>query len=159
MGPIVSGVNIGWDLAATGTRWRAEPTLCLTFDVRLVAVVTDAGLRGCGAAKTQVSIASNHHALVTPITAELQPLLPPGSYQAGHGRPARIPPWLLSSLLNCRNAREILHWREIRPADLAIGEIARPRVWRSYPIVCVDVGVRVPIQELSDRIGKGGNRR
>ena len=39
--------------------------------MRLVEVVTDAGLRGYGAAKAQVAIASNHHALVTPITAEL----------------------------------------------------------------------------------------
>jgi hypothetical protein len=78
--------------------------------MRLVKVVTDAGLRGYGAAKAQVGIASNHHALVTPITAELQPLLPPGSYEAGHGRPARIPHWLLSSLLDRGNARESLRW-------------------------------------------------
>ena len=87
MGPIVWEVNIGWDLATTDTRWRAEPTLCLTFDMRLV----EAGLRGYGAARAHVDIAGNHHALVTPITAELQPLLPPGSYRAGHGRPARMP--------------------------------------------------------------------
>jgi hypothetical protein len=100
-----------------------SPPLCLMFDMRLVEVVTDAGLRGYSEAKTQVSIASNHHALVTPITAELQSLLLLGSYQAGHGRPARIPHWLLSSLLNCGNARRAIvhsargpHHRGNRPA-------------------------------------------
>jgi hypothetical protein len=76
--------------------------------MRLVEVVTDVSLRGNGESKAQVSSASNHNVLVTLITAELQPLLPLGSYRAGHGRPARIPPWLLSSLPNRGNPRESL---------------------------------------------------
>ena len=47
----------------------------------------------------------------------------------------------------------------ILPADLASGEIARPRVSRRRPIVCVDVGVRVPFRIWSDRLGKVGNLR
>jgi hypothetical protein len=78
--------------------------------MRLVEVVTDVSLRGNGESKAQVSSASNHNVLITPITAELQPLLPLGSDWAGHGRPARIPHWFLSSLLNRENARESLRW-------------------------------------------------
>ena len=74
----------------------------------LVEVVTEAGVRGYGVAKAQVASANHPHVLVTPIAAELQPLLPPGSYQAGHSRPARISYWLLSSLPNRGDARKSL---------------------------------------------------
>ena len=76
----------------------------------LVEVVTEAGLRGYGSVQAQVASASNHHALVISITAETQPLLPLGSYRAKHGRPARIPHWLLSSLLNRGKARDSFIW-------------------------------------------------
>ena len=75
------------------------------FDMRLVEVVPEAGLRGYGEAKAQADSTSNHQALATPITTELQPLLSPGSYQASHGRPARISHWLFSTLPNRGNAR------------------------------------------------------
>jgi len=75
-----------------------------------VEVVTDVGLRDYGAAQAQVDIVSSRHALVTPITAALQALLPLGSFRADHGRPARIPHWFLSSLLHRGNARESLTW-------------------------------------------------
>jgi hypothetical protein len=42
----------------------------------LVEVVTEAGLRDYSSAQAQVASAGNHHALVIPITAESQPLLP-----------------------------------------------------------------------------------
>jgi L-alanine-DL-glutamate epimerase-like enolase superfamily enzyme len=42
-----------------------------TFDMALVAVVTDAGLRGYGEAKAQVGSASGKHTLVAMITAGL----------------------------------------------------------------------------------------
>ena len=76
----------------------------------LVEVVTQAGLRGYGSARAQVASAGNHHALVIPITAESQPLLPLGSYRAAYGRPARIPHWLLSALLNRGNTRDSFIW-------------------------------------------------
>lgn len=46
-----------------------------TFDMTLVEVVTDAGISGYGEAKAQVGSASDNHALVALITAELRPLL------------------------------------------------------------------------------------
>src|SRR5215470_12794322 len=90
--------------------------------------------------------ASKHHALVTPITAELQPLLPRGAYRAGLAWPARFPHWLLSSLLNRENARESLRWLEILPTDLA-----------SRKCLSVYVRIRVAIIELSDRVIKAVN--
>jgi len=114
--------------------------------MRLVEVVTDAGLRGYSAAKAHVGSAGNNHALVTPVTAEPLPLLPLGSYRASHERPARMPRWLLSSLLNHGNARESLRWSFILPADLAttVG-------------YSMDVTVRVPSSDLIDRLAKGGS--
>ena len=76
----------------------------------LVEVVTEAGLRGYGSAQAQVASASNHYALVIPITAESQPLLLLSAYRAEHGRPGRLPHWLLSSLLHCGNAGSSLPW-------------------------------------------------
>jgi hypothetical protein len=106
--------------------------------MRLVKVATDTGLSGYNEARIQQSLQLEYlgHAHY----AELQP----ASNRAGLPRPARIPPWFLSSLLNRRNARASL--REILAADLATG------VGRS-----MYVGVRVPTNEGSDRIGKGVN--
>jgi hypothetical protein len=114
--------------------------------MRLVEVITDAGLRGYSTAKAHVGSASNNHALVMPVTAEPLPLRPLDSYRAGYGRPARMPHWLSSPLLNHGNARESS--LDILPADLATS------VSQS-----MYVSVRVPDNELSDRIGKAGNRR
>ena len=72
----------------------------------LVEIVIDAGLRGYLAAQAQQSQQSS--ALVTPLTAELPSLLPRGSYRAGHGRPARIRHWPLSSLPEPQECKEEL---------------------------------------------------
>jgi L-alanine-DL-glutamate epimerase-like enolase superfamily enzyme len=46
-----------------------------TFDMTLVEIVTDTGIRGYGEAKAQVGSSSDHHALVAMITQELKPIL------------------------------------------------------------------------------------